>query len=139
MRLILKHQREQSPETLTLGLCIIVTLSLAASACAGGLTDRASLGNDNAVTLSVGESIEITIPTHCGYEWLEVEINGGTWRTDGLPLTDTGVPREPTWPNGEASVEFVIMLIRDDALDVRAIGSIVTHRYVLDKNPPGCA
>ncbi len=102
--------------------------------------DKSNSGSvDNAVRLDVGKATEVTVSTHCGYQWLEIDINGRTWTTNKLPLTETGLPQEPTWPNGDEQGEFVLTLIEDELLDVRAMDSEVSYLYVPDSNPPGCA
>lgn len=92
----------------------------------------------NAINLEVGESRTATISTHCGYEWLEVDINGQTWRSLDLPLSN-GNRVEPTWPNGFEQAEFVFTLEEADVLEVRAASSDVAYSYNPVAEHPGCA
>ena len=92
---------------------------------------------DDDVGLSVGESRVVARSTHCGHQWL-ADIDGRTWRSDELSVSETGVHAAPDWPAGELT-EFEVTLVAEDELEVRATGSDVTHRSVPDDAPPGCA
>jgi hypothetical protein len=109
---------------------LVSLLLVVGAACSGA-------GADDNVDLEVGESTVAARSTHCGHRWL-AGIDGRTWRSDELPVSETRVHAEPDWPAGEVT-EFEVTLVAHDALEVRATGSDVTHRYVPDDAPPGCA
>ncbi len=92
----------------------------------------------NQINIDVGESRTATISTHCGYEWLEVDINEQTWRTTDLPLVNEN-RIEPDWPNGFEQTEFVFVLREPDVLEVRATSSDIAHSYSPATDAPGCA
>ena len=92
----------------------------------------------NAFDLQIGESVTETISTHCGYEWLEVDINGQTWRSVDIPRTN-GNRIEPTWPNGFQQVEFEFILQEPGVLEVRATSSDISYSYAPVTEHPGCA
>lgn len=81
------------------------------------------------IELELGESITINVSVHCGYEKLEVVVNGEFWRTDGLSFDEAGNPTEPAWPQGSPSAELELTLIKPDVLRVTAPTSNVSHSY----------
>ena len=82
-----------------------------------------------AVSLEPGEKMSGFIATHCGYERLEVTINGRFWMTDSLGADSAGNPTEPDWPQGTQSAELQLGLLDSETLRVRAVSSEVTHMY----------
>ena len=81
------------------------------------------------VSLEPGEKMSGFIATHCGYERLEVTINGRFWMTDSLGADSAGNPTEPDWPQGTQSAELQLGLLDSETLRVRAVSSEVTHLY----------
>ena len=81
------------------------------------------------VSLEPGQKETRFISTHCGYERLEVTINGRFWKTDSLGADSAGNPTEPDWPQGTQSAELQLELLDSETLRVRAVSSEVTHMY----------
>jgi hypothetical protein len=81
------------------------------------------------VSLEPGQKTTGFIATHCGYERLEVTINGRFWMTDSLGADSAGNPTEPDWPQGTQSAELQLELLDSESLRVRAVSSEVTHLY----------
>ena len=81
------------------------------------------------VSLEPGQKETRFISTHCGYERLEVTINGRFWKTDSLGTDSAGNPTEPDWPQGTQSAELQLELLDSETLRVRAVSSEVTHMY----------
>jgi hypothetical protein len=81
------------------------------------------------VRLEPGQKTTGFISTHCGYERLEVTINGRFWMTDSLGTDSAGNPTEPDWPQGTQSAELQLELLDSESLSVRAVSSEVTHIY----------
>jgi hypothetical protein len=120
-----------------------IVVTLAATLVVVALIGGCSSNDDNRSVLSpielrVGQSTTTRISTHCGYEWLEVELNGQLWTTTELGADSAGNPTELTWPQGQPETELELHLIDDDTLEVRAVGTDVTHTYRPGSNPPGC-
>lgn len=112
---------------------LILAIGVLLAACAGTNEPESS------IFLDVGETRSALVSAHCGYRWLEVDINGQTWRTDGLAADDTGNPQEPTWPRPGGPIVLTLHLLDDATLEVRTAGSDVVHSYVPDPSPPGCS
>jgi len=81
------------------------------------------------VRLELGQKTTGFIATHCGYERLEVTINGRFWMTDSLGADSAGNPTEPDWPQGRQTAEMQLELLDSETLRVRAVSSEVTHLY----------
>ena len=81
------------------------------------------------VSLEPGQKETMFISTHCGYERLEVTINGRFWKTDSLGADSAGNSTEPDWPQGTQSAELQLELLDSETLRVRAVSSEVTHLY----------
>ena len=81
------------------------------------------------VSLEPGQKTTGLVSTHCGYERLEVAINGRFWMTDSLGVDSAGNPTEPDWPNGTQSAELQLELLDSESLSVRAVSSKVSHMY----------
>jgi len=115
----------------------IVTLMLA---CGCGVDDSPPAADPpvRSLELQPGESATALVSTHCGYEWLEVVINGETWMTTELSSDSAGNPAEPAWPRGQPAAELELTLVEEDQLDVTAVGTDVTHGYVPASRPSGC-
>lgn len=109
----------------------ICLLSFAVSACVQGL--------DNQVNLDVGDPKTVTISSHCGFETLEIDINGQTWTTKGIPDDDVGNAVEPAWSRGGGEVQMELTLIDEVTLLATEVGSGVAHTYEPDPSPGGCA
>ena len=94
---------------------------------------------DFQITLEVGEQKTVTVSTHCGFETLEIDVNGQSWTTQAIPNDAVGNPVEPAWsrPGGEAEMELT--LLDEQTLSASEVGSGVSHEYHPDPNPPGCA
>jgi hypothetical protein len=90
------------------------------------------------LTLAVGQSETAIVSTHCGYERLELEINGAFWATETLGADSAGNPTEPSWPQGTQSAELRLELIDPTTLSVRALGSDVSHEYHPVETEPWC-
>lgn len=90
------------------------------------------------VSLAVGQSETRTVSTHCGYERLELLINGGFWATETLGADSAGNPTELSWPQGTQSVELRLELIDQNTLSVTAPGSDVFHNYSPIETEPWC-
>ena len=106
-------------------------LCIAVSSCARGL--------DNQVSLNVGDQKTVRISSHCGFETLEIDINGQSWTTKTLPDDDVGNAVEPAWSPGGGEVEMELTLIDQQTISATEVGSGVAHEYNPDPNPPGCA
>jgi hypothetical protein len=115
------------------GLLAAVTL-VAVSCSSGSPTSGAVISR---LDLEVGESTTLLVSTHCGYEWLELDVNGQTWTTSELGSDSAGNPTEAAWPKGQGA-ELRLELIDATTLAVTAEGTAITHRYHPDPNPPGC-
>ena len=81
------------------------------------------------VSLEPGQKTTAFIATHCGYERLEVTINGRFWMTDGLGTDSAGNPTEPDWPYGTQQAEMQLELLDSETLKVKAVNSEITHTY----------
>ena len=92
------------------------------------------------VSLAIGrsEDTELLCSTHCGYERLELLINGGFWATETLGADSAGNPTELSWPQGTQSVELRLELIDQNTLSVTAPGSDVFHTYSPIETEPWC-
>lgn len=90
------------------------------------------------IELQPAESVTAVVSTHCGYEWLEVVINGETWSTSELGSDDAGNPTEPAWPQGQQQAELVLELVEEDELEVTAVGTDISHTYLPASRPSGC-
>ena len=90
------------------------------------------------LTLAVGQAETRTVSTHCGYERLELEVNGGFWATETLGADSAGNPTELTWPQGTQSAELRLDLIDPTTLTVSAPGSDVSHDYHPIETDPWC-
>ena len=115
----------------------IVTLTLA---CGCGVGDSPPTPDGplvRSMELQPGESATAAVSTHCGYEWLEVVINGETWTTTELGSDDAGNSTEPAWPHGQQA-ELVLNLVDDDELEVTAVGTEISHTYLPASRPSGC-
>ncbi len=102
-------------------------------------TSLPALGADG--RLSVGEPHVVhRVNTHCGVEWLLVEINGQLWRSLNLFDTDAeGVDPVPTaWGRANDPLDLVVELLDPTTLAAFAVGTDVTVRYEPDEHPPGC-
>jgi hypothetical protein len=89
------------------------------------------------LSLEPGQSTVEVISTHCGYERLEVLINGKFWMTDGLAADEAGNPTEPDWPQGQKA-ELELELLDRDMLRVKAVDSDVAHVYQPVETEPWC-
>jgi len=116
---------------------VILALTLAGGC---GLTDspQATASPVRSLELQPGESATALVSTHCGYEWLEVEINGELWMTTGLGSDSAGNPTEPAWPQHQPAAELDLTLVTEDHLDVTAVGTDVSHSYAPAPGPSGC-
>lgn len=112
----------------TLWVCFLAT---ALAACSEGI--------DNRVDLKVGDRKTVTITSHCGFETLEIDINGQVWTTRGIPDNDVGNAVEPAWSRSGGEVEMELTLLDERTLSATEVGSGVSHKYSPDPNPPGCA
>lgn len=90
------------------------------------------------VSLEPGQKTTGLIATHCGYERLEVTINGLFWMTDSLGTDSAGNPTEPDWPQGTQSAELQLELLDSESLRVNAVISEVTHTYHPVKTEAWC-
>ena len=91
----------------------------------------------SAVQLEPGEETTEYVSSHCGYEWLLVEVNGARWVTKTLGSDSAGNPTETAWPNGQATY-LKMTLIDSSTLDVTVPGSGVSHSYSPGSDWPGC-
>jgi hypothetical protein len=92
----------------------------------------------NSIELQPGDSTTAVISTHCGYEWLEVDINGQSWTTTELGTDSAGNPTELAWPQGVQGTELQLRLVDESTLEVTAPGTDVIHTYRPDPEPRGC-
>ena len=90
------------------------------------------------ITLETGESQTVTVATHCGYETLEIDINGSAWSTEDLDADPAGYLAEPAWPKTGDSTEMELNLVDQETLEATVPGSGVTHTYHPDASPVGC-
>lgn len=99
-----------------------------------------SRGEVTSVELDPGDTQKVTTVAHCGFTTLEITVNGQAWSSDELPVTAASNPVEPAWqPSGEAGYELELTLIDKQTLSVTVSGSGVSHIYMPEPNPPGCA
>jgi hypothetical protein len=117
--------------------CGVVVLAVALAGGCG--TDAPPAATPvRSLELGPGESATALISTHCGYEWLEVEINGAVWMTTELGADSAGNPTELAWPQNQPAAELELTLVADDHLDVTAVGTDVTHAYEPATGASGC-
>lgn len=90
------------------------------------------------VSLAVGQSVTRNVSTHCGYERLELFVNGGFWATETLGADSAGNPTELSWPQGTQSAELRLELVDENTLSVSATGSDVFHEYRPVDTEPWC-
>lgn len=91
------------------------------------------------ISLEPGQKITGLVATHCGYERLEVTINGRFWMTDSLGADSAGNPTEPDWPQGAQSAELQLELLDFETLKVKAVNSEITHTYRPFESEAWCA
>lgn len=116
----------------------LVALTAFAGCSAGGDSQDASSAVAYSVNLEPGQSTTEVISTHCGYERLEVSINGQFWMTDGLGTDSAGNPTEPDWPQGTQTAELELELLNLETLRVNAVDSEVAHIYRPIDTDPWC-
>jgi hypothetical protein len=117
-----------------LGILVLVL----AGGCGLSASPQAAASSVRSLELRPGESATALVSTHCGYEWLEVEINGELWITTDLGSDSAGNPTEPAWPQHQPAAELDLTLVAEDHLDVTAVGTDVTHSYAPAPGPSGC-
>jgi hypothetical protein len=121
-------------------LLALLTFVALAPACAD--SEDADSGSDESPTralqIDVGSTVSAAVTTRCGFEWLEVEINGLFWSTDELKLDAAGNPVEPAWPTDTATTQLDLTLVDPGTLKATAPGSRVTHTYRPVADRPGC-
>jgi hypothetical protein len=91
------------------------------------------------VSLAPGDERNVTLAVHCGYETLELDINGSSWTTKGLGVDEAGNPAEPGWPPTGGTVELTLRMVDDTTLVATAPGTGITHTYHPDPSPAGCS
>ncbi len=97
--------------------------------------------SDSAVSsfeLAPGESRTELVSVHCGYQWLQIDINSQSWVTTDLGTDNAGNPTELAWPQGVQGAELRFLLVDQSTLEVTATGTDVTHTYHPDADPPDC-
>jgi len=117
------------------------SILVAGIALAAGCSSSESPDSDSAVfsfELAPGESRTELISVHCGYQWLEIDINSQSWVTTELGADSAGNPTELAWPQGVQGAELRFLLVDQSTLEVTATGTDVTHIYHPDDDPPGC-
>jgi len=130
----LHHARSSAAR---LGGLVILALTLFGG-CGLTETPQAAASPIRSLELQPGESATALVSTHCGYEWLEVEINGELWMTTELSSDSAGNPAEPAWPRGQPAAALELTLVAEDHLDVTAVGTEVTHSYAPASRSSGC-
>jgi len=116
---------------------IAVVSALVVSACGSDTQSNEARTFALSIQLEAGESTTQYVSTHCGYEWLSVDVNGERWTTQTLGSDSAGNPTERAWPNGEAT-DMHLTLIDPSTLEVTIPGSGVSHLYSPGSNEPGC-
>ncbi len=95
-------------------------------------------GPADSISMDVGEAVEVTVATHCGFETLEININGSSWSTDELEEDEAGNLVEPAWPVADDVVRLELELVDGETLLASVPGTEVVHTYRPDSNPPPC-
>lgn len=119
-------------------LALLLAGALAVGCSAGAASPSGDETPVRAMTMEPGETATVTVTTHCGYEWLELTVNGQLWRTDELGADGVGNVTETAWPHGQGVARLELDLVAADRLDVTAVGTGVTHTYTPTTATSGC-
>ena len=130
---------EKSSTRSTIGSFAVATVLAVSglSACGSGSQPSPARTLASSIQLEPGESVTAYVSTHCGYEWLEVDVNDQRWMTQTLGSDSAGNPTEERWPTSEAT-DLQLTLVAESILEVTVPESGVSHQYTPGTDWPGC-